>query len=121
MVKYHPDTRYLTEYAAGSLARSLALCVSVHLHYCPVCRTRVRDLTALGAELFAALEPREVDEEAFERLNARLDAAPDVRVKPSSARPAAPAVSVLPPPIRKLTHGGAERLKWRQLGKSTRY
>lgn len=125
MVKYHPDTRYLTEYAAGALARSLALCVSVHLHYCPACRARVRDLTTLGAELFAGLEPLALEPDAFSRLDARIDALPAARSGQAAAAKAspgaAPAVPILPPPIHKLTRGDIHRLKWRTMGKSSRY
>lgn len=122
MVRYHPDTRYLTEYAAGSLGRSLALCVAVHLHYCPTCRARVRDLTALGAELFARQAPLAVEGAAFSRLWERIEALPaaDQGVDRARARdPAAPII--LPPPIRKLTQGGVDQLAWRSMGKSSRY
>ena len=128
MVKYHPDTRYLTEYAAGSLSRSLALCVAAHLHYCPVCRARVRDLTALGAELFTRQGPMAMDDSAFARLWARVEALPAARPAPSSRAerngglprsPSAPII--LPPPIHKLARGGVERLAWRSMGKSYRY
>lgn len=126
MVRYHPDTRYLTEYAAGSLGRSLALCVSVHLHYCPACRAKVRDLCSLGAELFNAQEPVEVAHEAFGRLSARLDALPP-RAGDSGEQAALPeggralAVPILPSAIHKLTEGDLGRLRWHSLGKSFRY
>ena len=56
MVRFHPDARFLTDYAAGSLPVSQALCVATHLHYCPGCRLRVGELTELGAELFSLVE-----------------------------------------------------------------
>ena len=73
MVKYHPDTRFLTDYAAGSLPESQALCVSAHLHYCPACRIKVGELMALGTELFVTQAPATLAEDSFERLMARLE------------------------------------------------
>ena len=68
MVKYHPDTRFLTDYAAGSLPESQALCVAAHLHYCSGCRAKIRELTQLGAEFFLTQEPEAVSEDSFDRL-----------------------------------------------------
>lgn len=125
MVKYHPDTRYLTEYAAGSLERSIALCVSVHLHYCPPCRAKVRDLCSLGAELFTRLEPLAPAAEAFARVERSLDALPPTRLRRADpaqeVEPRAPAVPILPAAIHKLTQGDLNKLKWNSLGKSFRY
>ncbi|MFT5322154.1 MAG: putative transcriptional regulator, partial [Pseudohongiellaceae bacterium] len=56
MTKYHPDTRFLTDYSAGSLPESQALCVAAHLHYCPACRTKVSELTHVGSEIFLSQE-----------------------------------------------------------------
>lgn len=123
MVKYHPDTRYLTEYAAGSLSRSLSLCVAVHLHYCPVCRSRVRDLTGLGAALFEALEPQPVADDAFARLMTRIgeDEAPALNGLAAPRGAQAPATPILPEAIRKLARGDLDSLDWRSVGKSFRY
>ena len=74
LVKYHPDTRFLTDYAAGSLPESQALCVAAHLHYCPTCRSRIAELTQLGTEFFMEQKPAEITEDSFEHVMAKLEA-----------------------------------------------
>lgn len=126
MVKYHPDTRYLTDFASGSLSRSLALCVSAHLHYCAQCRRAVGDLTTLGTALFERLEPHEVSTAEFDRLMTRIDTSAQPRSDP---RPASTSLHVkrspprqrLPQAIQRLTGDDPERLRWNQLGSSFRY
>lgn len=118
MVKYHPDTRFLTDYAAGSLPQSQALCVAAHLHYCPACRVKVGELTRLGSELFMAQEPLPVAGDSFDRLMARLDTAPaETPSRRESPRPS----TRLPRAIHKLTNGDLDSLRWRRVGKSFRY
>jgi putative transcriptional regulator len=121
MVKYHPDTRFLTDYAAGSLPQAQALCVATHLHYCAACKLRLRELTALGAELFLQQTPLAVTSTGFERLLERVEnvaqsSTPDIvatgQVTPQSG---------LPKPLHKLARGNLDSLKWRRIGKSFRY
>ena len=117
MTRYHPDARFLTDYAAGSLPEEQALCVAAHLHYCASCRGRARELTDLGAELFLreaplALPTQRADGE-FDRLLARLPATP--------AALATPPVTALPLPLHKLARGNIESLRWRRIGRSFRH
>ncbi|MBT8149188.1 MAG: ChrR family anti-sigma-E factor [Gammaproteobacteria bacterium] len=49
MPKYHPDTHWLVDYAAGNIEQSHALCINVHLEHCPQCRAKSRQLAAIGA------------------------------------------------------------------------
>ena len=121
MVKYHPDTRYLTDYVAGSLPESQALCVAAHLHYCPACRVKVGELTELGTALFVEQLPVATSTDSFERTMAMIDAGAGSRKhvqakpKPSGKDDGMPAV------IRKLTRGNLESLSWRNIGKAFRY
>ncbi len=122
MVKYHPDTRFLTDYTAGSLPEAQALCVATHLHYCATCRTRVRELTALGTELFLQQAPIAVGAADFERLLSRVDNLPIASVSPESVSvPQQEVVSTLPRPLQKIARGNLENLKWRRIGKRFRY
>jgi putative transcriptional regulator len=120
MVKYHPDARFLTDYAAGSLPSSQALCVATHLHYCAGCRLRVGELTELGAELFMQQRPATIAAGEFDRLLKRVAAQPAAGVKPG---PAANdhSVTILPRALYKLTNGNTERLKWQRVGRKFRY
>src|SRR5688572_16186488 len=73
MVNYHPDTPFLTDYAAGSLPGAQALCVTTHLHYCTACKLKLRELTTLGAELFQHQAPLPVSATGFDRLLERVE------------------------------------------------
>lgn len=123
MVKYHPETRYLTEYAAGSLSRPIALCVAVHLHYCPLCRSKVRDLTTVGTALFLRQTPTPVDGGAFERLMARIDGLPPRggQAPGGDLGNSGPAMPILPTALFRLTQGDLGKLRWRSLSKSYRF
>lgn len=133
LVKYHPDTRFLTDYAAGSLPESQAMCVAAHLHYCPSCRSHIRDLTEVGTALFMEQSPAEVSAGSFEQVMAKLAQAekstvPETAVAANES-PASDAkqekvdteTAELPRAIRKMTRGSLENLNWRNLGKTFRY
>ena len=119
MVKYHPDTRFLTDYTAGCLPPSQALCVAAHLHYCPACRSKVGELALLGTELFMNQQPAAVSDASFDAVMTRL-ANTGPQSEPETP-PAASAVSVLPRALQKLTGGNMEKLSWRRIGKSFRF
>lgn len=131
MVKYHPDVRFLTDYTAGSLPRSQALCVAAHLHYCSVCRARVRELTELGSELFAQQQPAALQPNAFDLLMDRLGsnsqqaaaaAAAATGKLPAQARTRVLTHgSSLPRAIARLCKGDVESLRWQRIGKSFRH
>jgi putative transcriptional regulator len=129
MVKYHPDTRFLTDYAAGSLPEAQALCVASHLHYCAACRLKIRELIALGTELFLLQSPLAVSSADFERLLARVDtllqlapaADTDTSRNKVESSEQSKQPSALPLPLHKLSRGNIESLKWRRIGTSFRY
>ncbi|MBT5483109.1 MAG: hypothetical protein HOH14_02920 [Gammaproteobacteria bacterium] len=136
MTKYHPDTRFLTDYSAGSLPESQALCVAAHLHYCPACRTKVSELTQVGSEIFLSQEREEVSEDCFDRIMAKLSDLPATDTQSESSTSASLAatgqviepepakdkyVNDLPRAIQKLTGGSIEKMRWRKIGKSFRY
>jgi putative transcriptional regulator len=108
MLQHHPDTELLVDYAAGSLAFGPSLCVAVHLGDCPVCQSRVNDLTLLGAELVAQLEPVSVSDGLLDTILADLDGspAPPARVQ---------AVAGVPQPLSKLIPHGLNAMPWKRL------
>jgi len=115
MVKYHPDVRFLTDYTAGSLPRAQSLCVAAHLHFCPACKARVRELAELGSELFDQQQPVALVPSAFDRLMGRIGDSPVAApVRPASARGQR---EVLPRAIARLCKGNVESLNWRRIGK----
>lgn len=120
MVKYHPDARFLTDYAAGSLPASQALCVATHLHYCPGCRLRVGELTELGAELFMQQQPAAVDTSSFEKLLSRITTQPAMGTpQPAAANDSR--MSALPRTLHKLAGAKLEKVKWNSVGSKFRY
>jgi putative transcriptional regulator len=119
MVKYHPDVRFLTDYTAGSLPRSQALCVAAHLHFCTACKARVRELAELGSELFDQQQPLPLEPSAFDRLMDRIGD----RVVSAPAPPASTPVQRdgLPRAITRLCKGDVESLGWRRIGNHFRH
>ena len=136
MTKYHPDTRFLTDYSAGSLPESQALCVAAHLHYCPACCTKVSELIQVGSEIFLSQEREEVSEDCFDSTMAKLSDLPATDTQSESSTSASLAATGplikpepakdkyandLPRAIQKLTGGSIEKMRWRKIGKSFRY
>lgn len=117
MTKYHPKTRFLTDYAAGSLPRSQALCVSAHLHYCQSCQQKLAQLNQLGSVMLDELAPME-PEQGFSSLMEKIDALSESPPQKSSTSVKA---SFLPAVLQKLTRGNLESLQWRTIGKYFSY
>jgi len=121
MVKYHPDTRFLTDYAAGSLPESQALCVAAHLHYCPSCRTKISELNELGSEFFISQKPETVSDTCFDSIMARLESSPQAEPPPKYSVNINRSSGTLPAAIQKFTGGNIESLNWHNIGKSFRF
>jgi len=123
MTKYHPDTRFISDFAAGSLPMSQALCVSAHLHYCDDCKQKVAQLTDLGSTLFDKSAPVSFDLD-FSSLMERIDSIPEendhVISADISSSPNA-AISSLPEALNKLTNNNLKSLNWRRIGKTFSY
>ena len=125
MISYHPDSRYLTDFATANLPLAEAVCVSAHLEFCGKCRAHVQQLTDVGGHMFARLQPEAVSEDSFAALMARVSA---------GAQEQAPVVTVqttreeldettqshvfLPRAVRRLVSGSLDKLRWVQLGKA---
>lgn len=73
MVKYHPDTRLLNEFAAGTLPLAQSVCVSLHLNYCEQCQRNHKRLQQLGSAMFEQLSPAQVDDSLLQSVLSRLD------------------------------------------------
>lgn len=127
MVSFHPDSRFLTDFAAGSLPISEAVCVAAHLEFCPKCRAHVQQLGDLAAQMMARLQPEAPkeapeDDEGFDQLMARIDSGAveaQNEVFPA-APPAAGLVTGMPRVVQKLSRGAMSDLRWVQLGRSLR-
>ncbi len=123
MTKYHPDTRFISDFAAGSLPMSQALCVSAHLHYCEECKQKVAQLADLGSAFFDKTAPMNLDMD-FSSLMERIDSLPEEMDDDTSADIASsPKVSQssLPSALNKITNNNLESLNWRRIGKNFSY
>jgi putative transcriptional regulator len=54
---HHPTPELLTDFTAGNLQLSHALCVSTHLEYCSDCQTNVQRLNTMAAQMMSELKP----------------------------------------------------------------
>jgi putative transcriptional regulator len=120
MIRHHPGIDLLTDYAAGTLAESVALVIACHASLCPACRAQVAKLEAVGGALIGELAPAALDDDALARALARIE-----RPDPERAEPAAPALdsetrAVVPAPARRYLDRGLARLKWRWRGPALR-
>ena len=57
MIRHHPDDALLMALAADRLARGPAVVTAAHVERCAHCRSRLRDLDAVGGALLADAEP----------------------------------------------------------------
>lgn len=116
MIRHHPETQLLTDFAAGSLPFGQALCVSVHLESCPDCRARVRALDGVGGELLQRLVPAPVADDTLEQLLARIDGDPAAPASPLPQAP--PSQNGLPRALARLLPGGLRQAAWQRISTS---
>ena len=114
--QYHPDQFLLQDYAAGDVPGAIALTLSVHLEYCARCRADAAELARVGGQLLGTLDPVPVNDDAFERLMERIEAAP----VPAASRGAVPVRASrdgLPRALASLMPQGLDALEWNRVGK----
>ena len=120
MNQHHPDTQWLTEYGAGTLSDSQALCVSTHLSYCSQCASEVAKLNEVGSVVFENQPPSApVSADLFDQVMRQIERR-ESQLQPSAARQGAQSVGNLPPAIHKLIPEGMDNLRWKKLGKRIR-
>ena len=103
----------LIAHAAGKLPEPVGLAVATHLALNPTARERYRRYEAVGGLLLEELEPDELAADAWQRLEARLDAeeaAPELDCR------AVAADLIVPQPLRAYLPGPLDSLRWRNYG-----
>lgn len=138
MISYHPDSRFLTDFASANLSLAEAVCVSAHLEFCGKCRGHVQQLKDVAGHFLAQLPPEELEADSFERLMSTLSSADSTKPVPAAQptlalreqdqdalasrqdSPRALADVFLPRSLRRLARGGLHNLRWAQLGKALR-
>lgn len=124
MIAYHPDSRFLTDFATANLPLSEAVCVSAHLEFCGKCRAHVKQLSEVGAILMAAGSGETVAQDSFERLMSKIDGAgegmsPPVRSLTSQKSERKPSC-IVPRALKGVLPSGFDELNWVQLGSQLR-
>lgn len=132
MISYHPDSRFLTDFAAANLPLSEAMCVSVHLEYCGKCRAHVKQLSEVGAVLLESAGRESLAAESFDQVMARIDTAepmltPFAKVDQENGIGDVPNAQdsrltslVSPRALKGILRAGFEQLNWVQLGAQLR-
>jgi len=137
MISYHPDSRFLTDFASANLSLAEAVCVSAHLEFCGKCRAHVQQLKDVGAHLLTQLAPEELEVDSYARLMSKIGSAdntaslpvssikPEISLSESELTPhqdsqRAFADVLLPRSLRGLVSSGLHNLRWAQLGKALR-
>ena len=114
MVKYHPDTNTLLEFAASSLPAAQSVVVSTHLQYCSKCRQRLAQLENLGATMFEDVKPVDINPNLFDNVLARLD-------EPQGDRAANDAnASTISWTVKQIRKGNLDELPWKKVTRSLR-
>lgn len=107
----------LAGHAAGSLPQPVAVAVATHLALSPATRRRYNAYEALGGALLRTIAPAALAEDAWRRLQARLDDADcDEPPRPNSqvaANAARRGHDLVPRPLRDYLPGPVEGLHWR--------
>jgi len=117
MIRHHPDDELLLKLAAGRLGAGQALVVSTHLEGCAQCRSQLHTLQALGGALLEQAEPVALEQEAWARTLARIDApAPAPAVRVPLPHPVLPEGVPWPASL-----GGCRVSGWRWMGPGLRY
>ncbi|WP_426416232.1 ChrR family anti-sigma-E factor [Aestuariirhabdus sp. LZHN29] len=119
MIKQHPTSDLLAEYAAGSLPWAQAVCVTTHLHYCSTCTMEVDTLNQLGAQLMAGDSEAAADTALLDRVLKEIDqpreqAPAQVATVPLSAG----ARADLPPIVNHLI--GTTEVQWKRVSSGLR-
>ena len=105
----------LIAHAAGKLPEPVALAVATHLALNPAARARYRGYEAVGGVMLDELEPAPSADDAWDRLEASLDA-PRRQADPALDCRAVAEHLVLPQPLRDYLPGPLEALRWRNYG-----
>lgn len=117
MIKRHPESSMLVEYASGSLELAPTISITTHLQFCETCRAQVNSLNSIGGEMLSESDAQTVSDDLLNRV---LDCLED---KPAPApvktsKHVDPVAQDLPRYIQGLLP--AKELSWRSLSSSVR-
>ncbi len=76
MIRHHPSSEVLAEYARGALDAGAMLVIACHIHDCTACRSEAGLWEGAGGALLDRIEPAALSDGALEKALARLDSLP---------------------------------------------
>jgi putative transcriptional regulator len=103
-IQHHPDDELLIGYAAGTLDLGQQVAIATHLGACPGCRNAVHAFECLGGIMLENLPPEPLLQDAFARLEARLNETPAAAIETSDA-PREMTIPGLPDFVRRYRFG----------------
>lgn len=126
-IRHHPSDASLMAYGAGSLPEGLSLAVATHLAFCPICRSRVAEVEAMGG---AWLEDIPLEGMADGALSAVLNRLDDIAPEPGrTTQPPTPSEAQkapkdtgfpLPSPLAPYVGRSLDDGRWRRLAPGIR-
>ena len=119
MTNFHPDDHTLSEYVAGTLAESQALCVATHLAHCDECKRTTNEMTQLGAAYFSKpLTTCETSDDLLQKILTSIDSRKELLDWTDTL--VAPGIEddspQFPHALSKLIPEDLNDLRWRRLG-----
>lgn len=117
-ITQHPNSEWLSAYAAGSLSLSQSLCVAAHIEHCPQCQQNLNRLNQLGGELMSELKPATDQPLNFDAL---MDAIAEQEPEPALGKDDAPKSqtnSRIPRCLRKFIPDNYDQLQWSRISPS---
>ena len=114
MIRHHPDSDLLLEYAAGVLTPAPTVSVTAHLHFCKRCQAAVEAMGEVGGGMLEQQQPADVSDSLLDKvLLCIADDAP-AETKPVPVRTFNDElINKLPAYVRGLLPG--QDLPWRKL------
>jgi len=70
----HPSDEQLTEFVAGSLTMSRALCIATHIEHCSKCKKRLQSLQLLGSAQLESIASAKVSNSLKDKVLASIKA-----------------------------------------------
>lgn len=112
MVKHHPDSSTLAEFAASALPPAQSVVLSTHLDFCGACQHDLAQLESLGAAMFEDVSPVDVDPRVLDNVLARLEDVEDDRAVNDASS------STMAWTVKQIRKGNLEQLQWRKVTRS---
>lgn len=118
MIKHHPETELLLDYATGSLSEPVSLVVASHACWCADCRGQVAKMETLGGAFLLDLGPEAIGDDLLAATLAKLDDTGGQSAEPAQAahRFDKETRRLIPPPVRRYLDGNVSDLRWRWQG-----